>query len=631
MTATSRGAAPALWQGAAFGARAVPGPLSAGTAAFPWPRPHRGEVDEWVWDGLVFSCEPGYRPLVLDLHVPRGAEPGERLPLLVWVHGGGWTAGSRRRLSPDLDRHWIIERMLLAGFAVALTDYRLADEAAFPAPVADLRAAVRWLRGHADDFGLDSARVAYWGESAGAHLACLAATCDRELGDRGDLREDVDQPEDVQAVVDWFGPADMAALRTAAPAGSSEEVRPGTTDPVGRVLDGSGWDDSAASPVTYVRSGLPPFLIAHGRDDDTVPVAQARDYRDALTAAGVDTEYVETDGGHVFVGASVLNDVIERSLNFLRSRLDVPVRPRLDPQVADVENRIRQKGFPLLDTDDPIAARRRAMELRREFYPAQPYLVDSVADTAIAGPGGQLELRIQRPAVPAGVVILYAHGGGWVSGGVESHRGTAARLTASTSATTVQVKYRLAPEHPFPAGFDDTVAAVQWAAGHLDELGGTRLVLAGDGAGGNLVAAAATSCRDDGIDVAAVLLVHPVTDWTRRPVGGLVATYLAGSEEAATDPRVSPVLADLAGLPPVILGVGALDPLLEDNLEFVHRLREAAVPVALHVFPTLDHGFLGYASVSSAADRASEQICRDLSRLMWETRGGRPGPPPVDT
>jgi acetyl esterase/lipase len=79
--------------------KTFPGSLSEGTAAFPWPRPRRGEFDQLVWDGLVYSCEDGYRPLFLDLHVPR-AGPGERLPVVLWIHGGGWAAGSRRRMSP---------------------------------------------------------------------------------------------------------------------------------------------------------------------------------------------------------------------------------------------------------------------------------------------------------------------------------------------------------------------------------------------------------------------------------------------------------------------------------------------------------------------------------------------------
>ncbi len=221
--------------------KSVAGPLRDGTAAFPWPEPRRGQVDEQVYEGLVYSCPPGSRPLPLDLRLPRRVAAEQPLPLVMWVHGGDWVHGSRRRLPPNIERHWLIERLLLAGFAVALVDYRLSGEAPFPAPVADVRAALRWLRGHADEFGLDGGRVGLWGESAGAHLACLAATCDLGLGDHGEEAEYLDQSERVQAVVDWYGPADLAAQRMA---GDAQLVP---------TMAGSEWDDAGASPLNYAR------------------------------------------------------------------------------------------------------------------------------------------------------------------------------------------------------------------------------------------------------------------------------------------------------------------------------------------------------------------------------------------
>lgn len=603
-------------------AKMVSGPLSEGTAAFPWPPPDRGEADELVWAGLVYSCPPGYRPLFLDLHVPRHEPAGDRPPLVLWVHGGGWVSGSRRRLPPGIEEHWLIERAILAGFAVALVDYRLASEAPFPAAVADLRAAVRWLRAHAGDFGLDPARVALWGESAGAHIACLAATCTRDLGAApGGQSENLDQPEDPQAIVDWYGPSDIAAMKSSgAPASAATEVPGGSADPAGVLLAGSDWDEAAASPLSYVRPGLPPFLVAQGRGDDVVPVAQARAYSTALSKAGVDVEYAETDGGHVFAGAPVMDEMIDRALGFLGRHLDVP-RPALDPAIGDIQSRTRQTGqFPLFITDDPVEVRRRAEQDQATFYPRRPYPVASDMTRIIRGPGGDISLRILVPAVPSDVVLVYLHGGGWVIGNLESHWGLGVRLASSVPATVVMASYRLAPENPFPAGFDDAVAAVGWAAGHLGDVGGKRLVLAGDSAGGNLAAGAALHCRDQGIDLAGQLLLYPVTDWARHSFGGLVGSYLAGHQDAAGDPRVSPALGDLAGLPPTIIGVGGLDLLLADNLAYAYRLRQAGVPVTVGVFPTLGHGFFGYAGVSDAADRAAERMCRELRQLMLDPR-----------
>ena len=108
----------------------VPGPLSDGTRAFPHPPPRLGRLGGLEYDNVVYSCEPGYRPLFVDLRVPR-PESGPH-PLIVWLHGGGWIYGSRRRLPPHLFDNAVLDQMLDAGYAVAAVDYRLAREAGFP-------------------------------------------------------------------------------------------------------------------------------------------------------------------------------------------------------------------------------------------------------------------------------------------------------------------------------------------------------------------------------------------------------------------------------------------------------------------------------------------------------------------
>jgi acetyl esterase/lipase len=518
----------------------------------------------------------------------------------------------------------VIERLVLAGFAVALVDYRHVPEAPLPAPVEDVRAAVRWVRAHATELGLDGQRIVLWGESAGAHLACLAASLtDDQLEEQLDgssgtgftPREHTEHTAAVQALVDWYGPMD----RPASPAvnESAENATGAIPDP----LAGSAWTAEQFSPLTWVHAGLPPVVVAHGHEDDLVPVKQSRRYRDALVAAGVQVEYIETHGGHVFQDGPVL-EVLERTLAFLRDRLDLPQAPQLDQQTAAVEEAMRATGrFPLFAIDDAAEARARGTEMRARFYPPRPQPVASIEDLTIPGPGGQVELRVQKPPAASDVVILYVHGGGWVLGDLDSHQGTAARLAVATPATVVQVDYRRAPEHVFPAAVDDTVATAEWLHAHLAELGGRRLVLAGDSAGGNIAAAVALHCRDNGIPIEAVLLLYPSTDWTAQPVGGLVATYVRAGQDV-TDPRLSPALApSLEGLPPTILGVGGQDFLFEDNLAYVHALRASGVQVTLRVFPQLSHGFFSYATVSAAADRAAEQLCHDLSAILWGLTG----------
>ena len=140
----------------------------------------------------------GNKSLKLDLYVPDGAGP---FPVIVWVHGGGWTSGDKA-----LSASGPQVRQTARGYAVASINYRFSQEAKFPAQIEDCKAAVRWLRAHAAEHNLDPARIAVWGDSAGGHLASLmgasGGASDLE-GDEGNL----DYSSRVEAVVDWFGPS----------------------------------------------------------------------------------------------------------------------------------------------------------------------------------------------------------------------------------------------------------------------------------------------------------------------------------------------------------------------------------------------------------------------------------------
>ncbi|MGY1704573.1 alpha/beta hydrolase fold domain-containing protein [Geodermatophilus sp. SYSU D00697] len=600
-------------------ARPEPGPLSEGTAAFPFDPPVRGAGGELRWDALVYSCDPGYRPLMLDLRVPAERSP-EGAPLVVWVHGGGWVHGSRRRRAPNLHAGRVVERIVEAGFAVAVVDYRLAAEAPFPGAALDVLAAVRWLRAQAGVFGLDGSRVALWGESAGAHLALLAGLC-RRIEAEPRTGEAVEQSEEVQAVVDWYGPSDLSAMAPPVDV-DSEEVGAGG-DPFAALLRDTAWTRDELSPVRYVRPDGPAVFVAHGVDDRLVPVEQSRILAEALVEARVDAEYLETGGDHVFVGAPVVGEVTDRSIAFLRRvfaerRLGAP-RP-LDPHTAEMEERMAATGmWPLLEAP-PEVARERGRVMRRDFYPPRLFPVASVTDDVLPGPAGDVRIRVQRPVDPTDVTVLYVHGGGWVIGDLDSHQGSAARIAATAGAVVVQVDYRLAPEHPFPAGLDDCRAAAEWVLEHIDRFGGdrARFVVAGDSAGGNLAAVLTRDLVDRGVPVAGVFLIYPGTDLRGDASADVRASYLGPDADAlATDPRVSPICApSLAGLPPTVIGIGAHDFLHDDTLVYAAALRDAGVPVVLRVFPTVDHGFFSYGSVSPAADAAADLMCRDLRRLL---------------
>ncbi len=221
----------------------------------------------------------GDRPLRLDLYVPERAE--RPLPLVVWIHDGGWRAGNKR----NCRLLWLTGR----GYAVASVEYRLSTEALFPAQIHDCKGAVRWLRAHATEYGLDAERFAVAGASAGGHLAALLGVSAGVKELEGSVGGNSAVSSRVKAVVDFFGPTDLVHWINS-PEGERIN-RPGS--PVALLLGGlpSKKIDLArlASPVTHVTRDDPPILIVHGSADPVVPVQQstrlAERYREAgLTA-----------------------------------------------------------------------------------------------------------------------------------------------------------------------------------------------------------------------------------------------------------------------------------------------------------------------------------------------------------
>jgi len=221
---------------------------------------------------------------VLDLYVPEGDGP---FPLVIFIHSGGFMMGDKAMSATELDP------LVAAGYAVASLNYRLSAEAIFPAPVEDVKAAVRWLRANAEMYNLDPERFAAFGASAGGNLAAM-------LGTSGDV-EDFDNPElgnadvssRVQAVVDWFGPTDFLQMDAQF---AADEVCPASAeshdaaDSPESVLLGAEIQSvpelaAAANPITYVTDDDPPFFIQHGTADCNVPTAQSQLLYDALVEA----------------------------------------------------------------------------------------------------------------------------------------------------------------------------------------------------------------------------------------------------------------------------------------------------------------------------------------------------------
>jgi len=239
----------------------------------------------------VEYAKVGEKRLLLDLYYPKSSTP---LPVIVWIHGGSWNSGSKAG-SPAV-------RETERGYAVASIDYRLSYEALFPAQIHDCKAAIRWLRAHSAEHNLDPDRIVVWGGSAGGHLAALLGTSGGIAELEGDLGNH-EYSSRVQAVVDWYGPADFLSLQyhgqAQGCAGNYFNPGSGSAQMLGCAIPDCPERARQASPITYVSHDDPPFLIMHGTEDCTVPTGESQQFRGALSQAGVSVTLHWVEGaGH---------------------------------------------------------------------------------------------------------------------------------------------------------------------------------------------------------------------------------------------------------------------------------------------------------------------------------------------
>jgi acetyl esterase/lipase len=225
----------------------------------------------------------GHERNKLDLYLI--AKDDTPRPVIVWIHGGAWRAGSKDGCpaSPFVEQ----------GYAVASINYRLSQHAVFPAQIEDCKAAIRWLRAHAKDYHLDPDRIGVWGASAGGHLVAL-------LGASGDVKElegkggNLDQSSRVQCVVDFFGPTDFLQIP-----GRQNDPKAPEAQLIGGPVQENKEKAARANPITYVTRDDPPFLIVHGEEDRTVPIGQSQLLDEALKKANVQSTFIRVPGaGH---------------------------------------------------------------------------------------------------------------------------------------------------------------------------------------------------------------------------------------------------------------------------------------------------------------------------------------------
>jgi acetyl esterase len=304
----------------------------------------------------------------------------------------------------------------------------------------------------------------------------------------------------------------------------------------------------------------------------------------------------------------------------------------LDPQARALIDLMASRGVPPVHTQTAEEARRLYRE-RRAYTQPDPPAVGEVRDVDAGG----VPARLYRPAAGPLPVLVYLHGGGWTIGDLDTHDVVCRELALAGGCAVLSVDYRLAPEHRFPAAFDDCVAATRFARRAADALGldAQRIAVGGDSAGGNLAAAVAIAARDGGWPLAFQLLIYPATDMRRGHPSHAEngQGYLLTAESIAyyrghyvpdegqwTDWRVSPLLAnDLSGLPPALVVTAGYDPLRDEGLQYADALSVAGNRVQYVCFERQIHGFVTMGRVLDEAASALALGGAALARAFGST------------
>lgn len=271
---------------------------------------------------IVYQQIPGHIPQVVDIYIPAKMGPH---PLVLYIHGGGWTGGHTRHSGALADFPRVLAALAAEGFVVASLEYRLSGDAKFPAQVQDAKASLRFLRDNAARYRIDPARVGIWGGSAGGHLTALTALSCKDTSLDPAAAADVC----ATAAVTWYGVFDFAALA----AGRENSVDTAAERLLGCAARCSAETYAPASPVTHIDAGDSPFLLIHGTEDKVVPVDQSRIGEARLKAAGVPVETIYIAGvDHSFIGATpdqtrtATLRATNATFDFFHAKLKVPRR-----------------------------------------------------------------------------------------------------------------------------------------------------------------------------------------------------------------------------------------------------------------------------------------------------------------
>jgi acetyl esterase len=320
--------------------------------------------------------------------------------------------------------------------------------------------------------------------------------------------------------------------------------------------------------------------------------------------------------------------------------IKLDVRRRLDPEMAAAIAESQRLYAEIATARGPIAAddlaaQRAAYDHERAFWNALKPELAAVEALRIPGPGGAIGGRLYRPSLGRPLpALIYFHGGGWVLGNLDTHDRIMRLLAEKSGAIVVGVDYRLAPEHKFPACYDDALAALRHVAkeGAGWGIDPARLALGGDSAGANLAVATCLALeRPERAAVRLQLLYYGAFGLTdsaslrcfANELDGLTRAdmaryhaWLCRRPEDLDDPRFDTLSADLAGLPPAFIAAADLDPLQDDSRALAELLREAGVASELVVYPGMLHSFLHYSRIVATAMRALDDGAAALKRAF---------------
>jgi acetyl esterase/lipase len=514
----------------------------------------------------------GHERQKLDLYLPAEAnQPDARLPVIVWVHGGAWTGGSKEGC-PAL-------RFVQKGYVVASINYRLSQHAPFPAQIHDCKSAIRWLRANAGKYAIDPDRIGAWGGSAGGHLVALLGTATNKESE-GDVGGNLEYSSRVQAVCDYFGPADMVGFF----GDKSPSDYPLADQAIRQLLGGSLEEKQElaklASPVYHVSSDDCPFLILHGDRDNIVPIEQSQKLSKKLESAKVPVRlYVVEGSGHGF-GGPYIDAMVDAFFDHYVKQYK-PQQARPQPRLPEGAKAIKDIQYV------PNGHERHKLDL---YLPKQDE---------------------QAKPLP---LIIWVHGGAWMGGSKEN---CPALRFLEKGYAVASINYRLSQHAIYPAQIQDCKAAVRWLRANAKEHGidPKRFGAWGASAGGHLVALLATAGDIKEFDVGenpdvssrvqAVCDFFGPTDFTKMssfestmdhdspnaPEALLVGGPIQQNKDKCR--AANPITYVSKDDPPILIVHGDKDPLVPHNQSeiFHDALRQAGVDATFHTVKGGGHGF----------------------------------------